>query len=98
MSLKARCGNCNAWLKGPRDGACRANPPQVILLGMQQARPAVDLPGIRAASQAQPVTATFFPQMKESGWCRAWEPVAELEAAFMAEAHKEANGAVDAAC
>ena len=89
MTLKARCGNCNAWLKSVRNGICRARSPQVILLGMQQA-PSVNLPGLRTQAQAQPVTMTVFPEMKEGGWCREWEPTVELEGAFMQQAHKEA--------
>ena len=86
MSLKARCGNCNAWLKSVRNGICRARSPQVILLGMQQA-PGVALPGLRTQAQASPVTMTVFPEMKENGWCRQWEPVAELEGAFLEAAN-----------
>ena len=77
--LKASCGTCNAWLKQPggKQGLCRANPPLPIMLGMKQQKAIVGLPN---SGVAEPMIASVFPQMTDTGWCRAWEPSTDMEA------------------
>jgi hypothetical protein len=35
---------------------------------------------------------TVFPQMKDTGWCRDWEPSTAMEGAFMRAAKEHGNG------
>lgn len=69
------CTSCNAFLPnvGAGMGACRANPPQVVLLGVSEP-PSIAIGGRHVGGVAQPITQTFFPQMQAHGWCRQWQP------------------------
>jgi hypothetical protein len=90
MALKAACGHCNAWLaQGGKAGVCRARPPQALLAGMKQSP---GLAGIPGSARAEPMVLTVFPQMKDTGWCRDWEPSTAMEGAFMRAAKEHGNG------
>jgi hypothetical protein len=76
---KPCCRNCNAWrlIKG-NIGECLAQPPVPLFMGMQRV-PVVGArimqPGSKPQMQQQPIVHAAFPNMKDFGWCRAWEPV-----------------------
>lgn len=94
MMLKANCGNCSAFQKMAQNGVCRARPPIPIMIGMQQR------PGIKglAGPSAEPLVMSYFPPMKDTGWCREWEPRADMESAFMQAANgRQAASEPDAA-
>jgi hypothetical protein len=64
---KDQCSNCDAWVRtNGADGECRAVPPTPIMLRMQQMPRLHGLPG----GGPQPVIHSFFPAIKEFGWCR----------------------------
>ena len=74
-----QCSNCNAWLliPGQKDvGECRAKPPVPLFMGMQEipiARPAI-VSGQQPRIMNKPIVHAAFPNMKNFGWCREWQP------------------------
>ena len=67
-----KCEECNAFQRrNPKGGVCRANPPTLMVFGMEQ----VNVPGLRPGSQGmRPLTGTGFPETANDGWCRQFQP------------------------
>lgn len=66
-----KCEDCNAFQRvNPKNGVCRANPPSLLVFGMEQ----VNVPGLnRGAKGMRPLTGTGYPETPNDQWCRQFE-------------------------